>query len=97
MNVDLEMTKCIDNKSMDISSQDSSNAYSDNLQGAIEDFVCGKSRDHIHYANMFDTKQKFLLVFITGIYQEYKDNNVYRTIIHYNQCLLSTDTEIDGL
>lgn len=97
MNVDLEMTKCIDNRYIDISSQINSNVYYSNIQGAIEDFVCGKSRDHTIYANIFDTKQKFLLVFITGIYQEYKDNNVYRTIIHYNQCLLSTDAEIDGL
>lgn len=97
LNVDLEMAKCVDNKSIDISSQDSSDVYHANLQVAIEDFVCEKSRDHTIYANIFDTKQKFLLVFITGIYQEYKDNNVYRTIIHYNQCLLSTDAEIDGL
>lgn len=63
LNVDLEMTKCIDNRSIDISSQINSNVYYSNIQGAIEDLYV-ENHGTILFMLIYLTQNKNFYLFL---------------------------------
>ena len=88
LNVDLDERKIVGPHSIYILGQYISSVHQSNLQNAIENFVCDQVSNHLFYASMYNYQYECTLVVITGIYQEYNNDNVTKTIIHYNRCVI---------